>query len=106
MLLRLWGHEVRVVHTGPEALQVADDYRPDVVLLDIGLPGLNGYEVARRLRQLPQTRDATLIALTGYGQQDDRRRSEEAGFDQHLTKPVDPDALQRILTLPARRASG
>jgi PAS domain S-box-containing protein len=97
MLVRLWGHDVRVVHTGPEALQAAEEYQPDIVVLDIGLPGINGYEVARRLRQQPRYRQTVLAAVTGYGQEGDRSRSEEAGFDHHLTKPVDPATLQAIL---------
>ncbi len=91
------GHEVRLTHTGPEALQTADQFQPEVVVLDIGLPGMNGYEVARRLRQDPRFRKTLLIAVTGYGQQEDRLRSLEAGFDQHLVKPVDPDAFQQVL---------
>jgi PAS domain S-box-containing protein len=102
MLLRLWGHEVRLASAGPQALEMAADYQPEVVVLDIGLPGLNGYEVARRLRQLPASRGALLIAVTGYGQLEDRQRSEGAGFDYHLTKPVDPEALQRLLASPSR----
>jgi PAS domain S-box-containing protein len=97
MLLRLAGHDVRVAHNGPEAVQVATTYRPEVVVLDIGLPGMSGYEVARSLRQDPQFRDTLLVAVTGYGQEEDRQRSEEAGFDHHLTKPVDPDRLQLLL---------
>jgi PAS domain S-box-containing protein len=98
MLLRLWHHEVRLAHTGPEALQLAAEYLPDVVLLDIGLPGMDGYEVARRLREQPSLEGTVLVAVTGYGQEDDRRRSEEAGFDQHLTKPVEPSKLQTLLS--------
>jgi PAS domain S-box-containing protein len=97
MLLRLWGHEVRVAYNGPQALEAADEYRPEVVVLDIGLPGMSGYEVARQLRQRPQFKTALLVAVTGYGQDEDRRRSGEAGFDHHLTKPVDPDALHALL---------
>jgi CheY-like chemotaxis protein/two-component sensor histidine kinase len=102
MLLRLWGHAVRVAHTGPEALRAAEEYQPDVVVLDIGLPGMDGYEVARRLRERPHFQKTVLAALTGYGQADDRRRSEDAGFDHHLTKPVAPDALQTIIAQAAR----
>jgi signal transduction histidine kinase/ActR/RegA family two-component response regulator len=97
-LLQLWGHEVRLAHTGPEAVQAAEAYRPEVVFLDIGLPGLNGYDVARRLRQRLELRGMVLAAVTGYGQENDRRRSQEAGFDYHLTKPVAPADLQRVLT--------
>ncbi len=97
MLLRLWGHRVRVAYTGPEALRAAEEYQPDVAFLDIGLPGMDGYEVARRLRQQPTFQRTVLAAVTGYGQEDDRRRSAEAGFNHHLTKPVAPEALQKIL---------
>jgi PAS domain S-box-containing protein len=96
-LLRLAGHEVECVYDGPQALQGATRSRPDVVVLDIGLPGMDGYEVARRLRTLPQFRHTALIALTGYGQDSDRQSSRQAGFDHHLTKPVDPDVLERLI---------
>ncbi|MHB8736701.1 MAG: PAS domain-containing hybrid sensor histidine kinase/response regulator, partial [Terriglobales bacterium] len=97
MILRLSGHEVRLVHNGPAALEAAEQYQPEAVVLDIGLPGMNGYEVAKRLRQHPNFRETLLIAVTGYGQEDDRRKSLEAGFNQHLVKPVDPTALQTLL---------
>jgi signal transduction histidine kinase len=97
LLLRLSGHEVKVCHDGPAALEAAASYRPEVVLLDIGLPGMDGYAVARRLRALPGPGPALLAALTGYGQEDDIRRSREAGFDQHLVKPVDPELLTNLL---------
>jgi PAS domain S-box-containing protein len=96
MLLRLWGHAVRTSHDGQSGLKAALSYRPDVVFLDIGLPGLDGYEVARRLREeFGET--MRLVALTGYGQQEDRRRAEEVGFDDHLTKPADPAVLHGLL---------
>lgn len=97
MLLALWGHDVHVVHDGPSAIQAVPQYDPQVVLLDIGLPGMDGYEVARRLRDLAGPDDLLLVALTGYAQDEDRRRSRDAGFDHHLVKPVDVDELQRIL---------
>jgi PAS domain S-box-containing protein len=97
LLLRLWGHEVRVAHDGLEAVRVAEEFVPEILLLDIGLPGLNGYEVAKRLRHSPRLARAVLVALTGYGQEEDRSRSREAGLDQHLVKPVEPDRLQRLL---------
>jgi two-component system OmpR family response regulator len=101
-LLRMSGHEVRTALDGPIALEIADAFRPEVVLLDIGLPGMSGYEVATLLRQLPGMATALLVALTGYGQDRDRDLSRQAGFDQHLTKPVDHLALLRLLDSPAR----
>jgi CheY-like chemotaxis protein/anti-sigma regulatory factor (Ser/Thr protein kinase) len=97
MLMRVMGHEVRTAHDGFAALEAARQFRPTAVLLDIGLPGMNGYAVARELRQMPEAREAVLIAQTGWGQEDDRRRSTEAGFDAHLVKPVDSAALQQLL---------
>jgi CheY-like chemotaxis protein len=97
LLLEFSGHEVAVAYSGHDGLQAAERYQPDVVLCDIGLPGLDGYWVARQLRDNPTTAKARLIAVTAYGQDEDRRRSHEAGFEQHLVKPVDPDALQRVL---------
>jgi signal transduction histidine kinase len=97
MLLRLEGHEIRTAHDGLEAVGVADAFRPDVVLLDIGLPKLNGYEVAQRIRHQPWGQGMVLIALTGWGQEADRHRSQEAGFAHHLVKPVDPSALLHLL---------
>ncbi len=97
MLLSLSGHQVRSAKDGLQALHVANEFRPDVVLLDIGLPLMDGYEVARRLRQTPQTAGALLIALTGYGQQGDRQRGRDAGFDGHMLKPVDPHALAKMI---------
>jgi PAS domain S-box-containing protein len=96
-LLRLFGHEVRTVYDGPSALEAARAFRPEVVVLDIGLPGMNGYEVARRLRAEPELQPVRIVALTGYGQSEDRRRAQEAGFDQHMTKPVDPAALRAFI---------
>ncbi|HET9227227.1 MAG TPA: CheR family methyltransferase, partial [Thermoanaerobaculia bacterium] len=98
LLLELSGHEVRIAGDGLEGLETARSFRPDVVLCDIGLPnGVDGYEVARRMRQDPDLRAATLVALTGYGQVEDQRRAREAGFDVHLTKPADPERLKRLL---------
>src|SRR5215211_6310628 len=89
LLLGLGGQEVHTAHDGPAALEAAVAFRPHVVLLDIGLPGMTGYEVAAHLRRQPVLRSAVLIALTGYGQEEDRRKSLEAGFDHHLVKPID-----------------
>ena len=97
LLLHLWGHEVRTAYDGPSALALAAEYRPDVVLLDIGLPGMNGYEVAKRLREIPGLEKSVLVAVTGYGQESDRQRARKAGFDRHLVKPVEPTALQDLL---------
>jgi signal transduction histidine kinase/ActR/RegA family two-component response regulator len=97
MLLTLWGHEVRSVPDGHAALLAARTYHPDVVLLDIGLPGMNGYDVARQLRQEANVGRPVIAAVTGYGGPEDRRRSREAGFDHHLIKPVVPAALEAIL---------
>jgi CheY-like chemotaxis protein len=97
MLLRLQGHEVRVAYSGMAALEMTKTYSPDVVFLDIGMPGMDGYEVARRLRQTPGLGNVMLAALTGWGQQEDRRRTGEAGFDHHLVKPPEPAAVEGIL---------
>jgi PAS domain S-box-containing protein len=96
LLAEIWGHEVQTVHDGPSALDAAASSLPEVVLLDIGLPGMDGYEVARRLRQ-EWGKKLVLIAMTGYGMDEDRRRSRDAGFDHHLVKPVDPEALRVLL---------
>jgi signal transduction histidine kinase/ActR/RegA family two-component response regulator len=101
--LELSGHTVEEAADGRDGLARAEAEPPDVAVIDIGLPGIDGYEVARRLRRLAEGGDMFLIALTGYGQPEDRRRSEEAGFDAHLVKPVDPDALERALTAERRR---
>jgi len=97
LLRRKGGHEVTVVYDGPAALEVVQTFRPQVGFLDIGLPGINGYELVQRLRKLPGLEEALLVALTGYGQEEDRRRSLAVGFDEHLTKPVRFDTLQRLL---------
>jgi PAS domain S-box-containing protein len=97
MLLRLQGHDVWVVHDGPTALRAAREARPEVMFLDIGMPVMDGYEVARRVRADPATRDLTLVALTGWGQEQDRRRTREAGFDHHFVKPADLDRIQEVM---------
>ena len=96
-LLSLLGAETRAAFSGPEALNVIPTFRPAVVLLDIGMPNMDGLEVARRIRQIPEFQNLTLIALTGWGQEDDRNRSRSAGFDHHLIKPADVNALQTLL---------
>ncbi len=97
LLTRLYGQDVRVSNDGASALEAAEEFRPEVVLLDIGMPEMDGYEVARRLRSRPGFEQTLLVALTGWGQQSDRRRSAEAGFDRHLVKPVDPELLEDLL---------
>ena len=96
-LLRHEGYEVRGVHRGAEVLDAVFNFAPDVVLLDIGMPGLDGYEVARRLRSLNAERPLRIVAITGWGQEADRQKSREAGFDLHLVKPVDPNELAQAL---------
>lgn len=106
LMLRLAGHDSRTAYDGLEAVQTAATFRPEVVVLDIGLPKLNGYEAARQIRQQPGSEGTVLIALTGWGQDEDKRRASEAGFDYHLTKPVEVAALESLLastsTGPAR----
>jgi PAS domain S-box-containing protein len=100
LLLRMEGHDVRVAHDGPGALAAVEADPPDLVFLDIGMPVMNGYEVAQRLRQRPGLENLLLVAMTGWGQKEDRCRSQEAGFDRHLVKPVEPDALRQLLARP------
>jgi signal transduction histidine kinase len=97
LLLELQGHEVHVAHAGPAALRVASDKRPDVILLDIGMPGMNGYEVAKQLRAQHEFADTLLVAITGYGRASDVKQTQSAGFDYHLVKPVDYEKLQAVL---------
>jgi CheY-like chemotaxis protein/two-component sensor histidine kinase len=97
LMLGMDGHEVRTASDGLEALRVAEEFRPQLVLLDIGMPKLDGYETARRLRERPWSRATHLFALTGWGQEEDRERARQAGFDRHLVKPVDPEALSELL---------
>jgi len=99
VMLELTGSNTRTAYDGLEALDAASAFQPEVILLDIGLPELNGYEVARKIREQPWGEKMVLIALTGWGQDEDRRRSKEAGFDHHVTKPVDPDALMKLLEM-------
>jgi CheY-like chemotaxis protein len=96
-LLELSGHTVTLASSGPAGVEAARRLRPEVVLCDIGLPGMDGYDVAQAVRRDPETADVRLIALTGYGQEEDRRRSEEAGFEQHLVKPINFHDLERLL---------
>ena len=97
LLLKSLGHEACTAYDGQHALGMAAAFRPDVVLLDIGMPGLDGYEVARRLREMSRDRALRIIAVTGWGQEADRKRSRDAGFDVHLVKPVDPALLTSVI---------
>jgi CheY-like chemotaxis protein len=103
LVLQLAGHDVRTAHDGLGAVRAAEEFRPDVVVLDIGLPKLNGYEAARQIRRRPWGRDLLLVAVTGWGQEQDKRQAYEAGFDHHLTKPVDPGAVLDLLAVSTRR---
>jgi CheY-like chemotaxis protein len=96
-LLRVLGHDVRMAADGAEAVRAAGEFRPEVAFLDIGMPRMNGYEAARQIRGTESGRGLVLVALTGWGQEEDRRRSREAGFDHHLVKPLDPTALAEVL---------
>jgi CheY-like chemotaxis protein len=98
MLLELSGHRVRTAYNGTQALQLGENLLPHVVLLDIGLPDLNGYEVARRIRATPWGAKLPLVAVTGWGKEEDRERAFAAGFDHHLTKPVAPEAVASLVT--------
>jgi CheY-like chemotaxis protein len=97
MLLSLHGHRVDIAHDGSEGLMVARSNRPDVVISDLGLPGIDGYALAKQIKSDPCLRSAYLVALSGYGREDDRKRTREAGFDEHLVKPVEMAALKRVL---------
>jgi CheY-like chemotaxis protein len=97
MMLRLMGHDVRTVRDGLQAVEEAAAFRPDLALLDIGMPGLSGYDVARRIREQRWGQEIILIALTGWGQEEDKRKALQAGFDQHFTKPVSPNELARMI---------
>ncbi len=97
MFLKAWGYDVRTAHDGPSAVEIVRDYKPGIVLLDIGLPKMDGYEVAREIRQLPGGKETHIIALTGYGQRQDRERTQQLGIEHHLVKPVDPDMLRELI---------
>ena len=97
------GHDTRVAHDGGSAITIATQFAPDVILLDIGLPVMNGYAVARTLRGSPEFNHVHLAALTGWGQEEDRRKAREAGFDSHFTKPISPAALEELLATIAQR---
>lgn len=98
MLLQISGHERRTAHTGPDALTAVREFRAGIAILGIRLPGMNGFEVATRFRREEELRDVALVALTGWGSDGDRRRSREVGFDYHLTKPIEADPVQNVLS--------
>jgi DNA-binding response OmpR family regulator len=101
-LLRMVGHEVRIAYDGVEAVGVASEYRPDAVVLDIGMPKMSGYDVAKKLRAESTGRELTIIAVSGWGQEADKQRSRESGIDHHLVKPLEPSSLLRVLATSAR----
>jgi CheY-like chemotaxis protein/anti-sigma regulatory factor (Ser/Thr protein kinase) len=101
-LVRGHGHDVRVAHSGPQALKAADSFQPELVVLDVGLSGINGFDVAQRLRRHPATASAILVALTTNGQAMDGSRIRDAGFDRHVVKPVDPETIRLVLSDPGR----
>lgn len=103
MLLEAGGHAVHVAYDGEEALTIANEVRPEAILLDIGMPKMNGFECARSIRAESWAAGTFLIALTGWGQEEDKKRALEAGFDRHLTKPVDPATLDEVLRKPPVR---
>jgi len=96
IVLRVAGHDVQIAHDGPSTLRIAADFQPDVVFLDVGMPGMDGFETARQLRQSVQLDKAVLVALTGYGREEDRARAAQAGFDHFLVKPTPPKVLTDI----------
>jgi CheY-like chemotaxis protein len=97
LLLQLDGHEVRTAYDGVEALQIAEQFAPQIALLDIGMPHLNGYQTAQRIREQSWGSSMLLVALTGWGQEQDRRQATEAGFDRHLVKPGDPQIIGALI---------
>jgi CheY-like chemotaxis protein len=105
LLNKLGPHEVEIAHDGVSALETAKRFAPDLVLLDIGLPRMDGYEVARQLRDNAEFDNTTLVAVTGYGDSEDRQRSTDAGFNEHVVKPVDVETLRRLLNCPKRSAA-
>lgn len=105
LLLKKYGHDVRAVYDGPAALDAARGFQPNLIFLDIGLPGMNGYEVAQKVRADLELGNVMLVAMTGYGQEADKQRSREAGFDHHLVKPADINTIKQILASVSRAAT-
>ena len=103
MAIQLLGNEVRVAHDGVEGVKAAEEYQPDIVLMDIGMPNMNGYEATRHIRQQPWGKEMMIVALTGWGQEKDKEITQKSGFNHHLVKPADPAELQRLLAQSARR---
>ena len=101
-LVETFGHEVRVVNNGPAAIQANSEFHPEVILLDLSLPGMSGYEVAEQLR-VPQNDDCLLVAVTGFNDEADRRRPQKTGFDRHLVKPIQPEMLEEVFTVALER---
>ena len=98
LMLRFMGNETKTAYDGIEAINMAASFRPHLILLDIGMPRLNGYDTARQIRQQPWGKDVVLVALTGWGQDDDRRKSDDAGFDSHVVKPIQLETLETLLS--------
>jgi CheY-like chemotaxis protein len=105
MILRAMGHDVRVAHDGAEALEIAAAFQPHAALVDLGMPNMNGYLLARKLREWRWTRDAVLIAVTGWGGDKERQRARDAGFDHHLLKPAPPARIAELLATAGAKAS-
>jgi CheY-like chemotaxis protein len=97
LMIKILGNDVRTAADGIEAIEMAESFRPSLILLDIGMPKLNGYDVCRRIREQTWGADVVIVALTGYGQEDDKRQAKEAGFNRHLVKPVGLDAIRKLL---------
>jgi DNA-binding response OmpR family regulator len=106
MLLAASGHDVRVAYSGEQAFDIAASFQPEFALLDIGMPGMNGYQLARRIRASAWAARTMLVAVTGWGHEDDRRRALDAGFDRHLTKPIDINTLSALLEERANQREG
>ena len=104
-LLSIYGHETRVANSGPLALAIVPEFRPELVFLDIGMPGMNGYETARRIRADDPSGSVTLVAITGWGAESDRIKARDAGFDHHFTKPVELGMLESVLQMVAQESN-